>query len=173
MICKTAADVKHCFNFKITRYAPISLIWDHWINNETIVEYLGGSSLDDCPDLFLKDMISGSGWELPVSIPMQPRNLIAGYNIIEEVGPCLLWKKRCTFKFKNYIEEFYIDYQTCSWHKIVWAKRNILKHSVYVWLAVVHGLKTADALNKRNILVPGTCSLCHHHNETISHLFFE
>ncbi|PKU72461.1 hypothetical protein MA16_Dca020548 [Dendrobium catenatum] len=56
---------------------------------------------------------------------------------------------------------------------MVWAKRNILKHSVFVWLALVDGLKTADALQLRNIMVHGTCSLCHYYNESVSHLFFE
>ncbi|PKU59193.1 Putative ribonuclease H protein [Dendrobium catenatum] len=173
LICKTAFEVKHCFNFKITKNAPISLIWDHWLNNETVNDHLGGYSMDDCPDIFLKDLIIGTQWIFPESIPPYLRNLVAGINTIGEEGSCLLWKNRPNYKFKNFIEEFYADYQTCSWHKMVWAKRNILKHSVFVWMALVGGLKTVDALITRNINVPGTCSLCHYHNETVSHLFFE
>ncbi|PKU88102.1 hypothetical protein MA16_Dca020073 [Dendrobium catenatum] len=56
---------------------------------------------------------------------------------------------------------------------MVWEKRHILKHSVFVWLAIVGGLKTTDTLLVRNISMPGTCSLCHSHNESVSHLFFE
>ncbi|PKU79650.1 hypothetical protein MA16_Dca019163 [Dendrobium catenatum] len=56
---------------------------------------------------------------------------------------------------------------------MIWHKKHVLKHSVFVWLALIGGLKTADALLMRNIQVSGTCSLCLEHAETVSHLFFE
>ncbi|PKU66581.1 hypothetical protein MA16_Dca006909 [Dendrobium catenatum] len=54
------------------------------------------------------------------------------------------------------------------WHK--WHSDS-LKHSIFVWLALRGGLKTADALLLRNIQVPKTCSLCNEHEESVSHLF--
>ncbi|PKU84241.1 hypothetical protein MA16_Dca002753 [Dendrobium catenatum] len=56
---------------------------------------------------------------------------------------------------------------------MVWHKRHSLKYSVFVWLAIRGGLKTADALLIRNIQVPKTCNLCNEHDESVSHLFFE
>ncbi|KAI0515995.1 hypothetical protein KFK09_008666 [Dendrobium nobile] len=171
-ICKTAMEGKHCFNFSITQNAPISLKWDHWCHNHTIAEYLGGEYMGYCPDYTIKSFISGSQWVFPENISPNLKTLLAGFNIVEgEI--CLKWNNSSTYKFKNYIEEYYSDLQTCTWYKSVWANKNILKHSVYVWMSLVGGLKTADALISRNILVPAACSLCHDLNETVSHIFFE
>ncbi|PKU76136.1 hypothetical protein MA16_Dca024343 [Dendrobium catenatum] len=62
---------------------------------------------------------------------------------------------------------------SCLWYKMVWHKRHVLKHSVFVWLALHRGLKTAEALLLRNIQVPRTCSLCNENEESVSHLYFE
>ncbi|PKU70563.1 Putative ribonuclease H protein [Dendrobium catenatum] len=171
-ICKTAMEGKHCFNFSITQNAPISLKWDHWCHNHTIAEYLGGEHMGYCPDYTIKSFISGSQWVFPENISPNLKTLLAGFNIVEgEI--CLKWKNSSTYNFKNYIEEYYSDLQTCTWYKSVWANKNILKHSVYEWMSLVGGLKTADALISRNILVHAACSLCHDLNETVSHIFFE
>ncbi|KAI0491568.1 hypothetical protein KFK09_025828 [Dendrobium nobile] len=45
--------------------------------------------------------------------------------------------------------------------------------SSYGWLALKNGLKTADHLLKRGILVNSMCAFCHDYGETHSHLFFE
>lgn len=172
-ICKTAAEVKLCFNFRITHNSPISFFWDHWYNNTSIAEILGGISTTHFRDLYVKEVISGVIWALPDYIPLNLKNMIAGSINIEESGPCLLWKNHNTHNYKSYLEEYYSEFQNCSWFKMVWGKRHILRFSVFAWLALVNGLKTADALLVRNIMVPGTCSLCLYHNESVSHLFFE
>ncbi|KAL0928336.1 hypothetical protein M5K25_000211 [Dendrobium thyrsiflorum] len=56
---------------------------------------------------------------------------------------------------------------------IFWHSKYALRYACYTWLALVGGMKTADVLLKRNIVVPSTCSLCNAHPESISHLFFE
>ncbi|PKU64609.1 hypothetical protein MA16_Dca015870 [Dendrobium catenatum] len=61
----------------------------------------------------------------------------------------------------------------CDWHKMVWHKRHSIKHSVFTWLALMGGLKTANALQMRNIPAPKTCSLCNAQDETVAHLYFE
>ncbi|PKU73019.1 hypothetical protein MA16_Dca007582 [Dendrobium catenatum] len=40
-------------------------------------------------------------------------------------------------------------------------------------MAIRGGLKTADCLIFRGILVSNTCALCHHFEENVSHIFFE
>ncbi|PKU64553.1 Putative ribonuclease H protein [Dendrobium catenatum] len=172
-ICKTALAVKHCFTFNITRSAPISLKYDHWCRNHTITEFLGGSFQGYCPDITLNTLICGNQWVFPDSIPASLRSIIEGFNIPATDGNCLLWKNTNSYKFKSFIDEFYSDYQTCCWHKAIWPKKCISKHSVFAWLALVRGLKTADALIYRNINVPARCSLCYAFNESINHLFFE
>ncbi|PKU86740.1 Putative ribonuclease H protein [Dendrobium catenatum] len=172
-ICKTALDVKHYFNFRITQFAPISLKWDHWCQNHTLTELLGGSYQGPCPDITIQTLISGNQWVFPDNFPQPLRHLIGGISIHDTDVNCLLWKNCNTYKFNRFVEEFYSDFQTCYWHKFIWSKNNILKHSVFAWMALARGLKTADELFIRNIIVPTSCSLCHAYNESVTHLFFE
>ncbi|KAI0491348.1 hypothetical protein KFK09_025608 [Dendrobium nobile] len=60
-----------------------------------------------------------------------------------------------------------------TWHKYIWHKKSALRYSVYAWLAFRGGLKTADVLVVRGIIVPNTYYFCHNEKETISHMFFE
>ncbi|KAL0927271.1 hypothetical protein M5K25_001434 [Dendrobium thyrsiflorum] len=58
--------------------------------------------------------------------------------------------------------------------RTVWHKKKSLRFSIYTWLALIGGLKTADVLIKRNIAVPQLgCAMCHGSLETATHLFFE
>ncbi|PKU79514.1 hypothetical protein MA16_Dca000860 [Dendrobium catenatum] len=56
---------------------------------------------------------------------------------------------------------------------MIWHKKHVIKHFVFIWLALIGGLKIVDTLLIRNIQVPGTCSLYLEHLETVFHLFFE
>ncbi|KAI0513745.1 hypothetical protein KFK09_009775 [Dendrobium nobile] len=72
------------------------------------------------------------------------------------------------------MKEFYKDFPTYSWANLIWHKKHVLRYSAYAWLALVGGLKIADALNGHNI--PTDLALfffCHSHNEGVSHMFFE
>ncbi|KAL0913826.1 hypothetical protein M5K25_017316 [Dendrobium thyrsiflorum] len=72
-----------------------------------------------------------------------------------------------------YVEEFYSELPKVAWASSIWHKRHVLKFLVFGWMAVASGLKTVDALFKRNIPIDARCFLCHSCNETIGHLFFE
>ncbi|KAL0914301.1 hypothetical protein M5K25_014637 [Dendrobium thyrsiflorum] len=54
---------------------------------------------------------------------------------------------------------------------IMW--KSVLRYSVFGWLALVGGLKTAVELSRRNIQVDMDCVFCHNAPESISHLFFD
>ncbi|XP_028551032.1 uncharacterized protein LOC114579714 isoform X2 [Dendrobium catenatum] len=165
--------VKGCFKFKITQNAPISLTWDHWYNCGTLRGYLGGDIFDNMPDFVLKDLISQNSWVFPEGFPHILRGVIENISGIGGDGPCLFWKNSNVHKYKHFLEEYFSEMPSCLWHKMVWHKRHILKHSVFVWLALHRGLKTAEALLLRNIQVPRTCSLCYDNDEYVSHLYFE
>ncbi|XP_020683139.1 uncharacterized protein LOC110100086 [Dendrobium catenatum] len=172
-ICNTALQAKSCFNFKIVPNAPISLQWDHWFNKCTLLDHFGDVDLASLSDLTIKDIMLNNSWVLPDNFSSQLCAVFAGIREIGCDGPYLLWKDRTSFCFKNFIVEFYSDYPTCNWYSMVWHKRHVIKHLVYVWLALKGALKTTDALSIRNIHIPTICSLCNQHDETISHLFFE
>ncbi|PKU75902.1 Putative ribonuclease H protein [Dendrobium catenatum] len=157
----------------ITKSGPISLKWDHWIENSNLGDIFGHDAIALIPDIALTKLISDNGWSIPDYFPSSLTNVITGISINAADGPCLLWFDNLKSNFKNYMDDFHADYTDCSWHRMVWHKRNALKFSVFAWLANVGGLKTADALRIRNIMVPTLCCLCHNGDETLSHLFFE
>ncbi|KAL0917385.1 hypothetical protein M5K25_012440 [Dendrobium thyrsiflorum] len=75
--------------------------------------------------------------------------------------------------FGAYILAFYKDFPTCSWAKHLWFKGNALRYSVFAWLCIAGGLKTAAALSLRNVYISPLCPLCHLDIESVNHLFFE
>ncbi|XP_020694319.1 uncharacterized protein LOC110108146 [Dendrobium catenatum] len=172
-ICNTAALVKANFKFIITPTAPIALHWDHLCDNNTLLDKFGRESLDCFSLPLVKHYIVSGGWNLAVNIPNSICDYISRILIINSSGPCLIWKDMAKVKFSEFLEEFYCSLASCSWHSLVWHQKHVLKHSVFVWLALVVGLKTQDALRLRNIHVPLTCSLCQVEPETVNHLFFE
>ncbi|XP_020701505.1 uncharacterized protein LOC110113314 [Dendrobium catenatum] len=171
--CSTAASIKRKLKFVITPNAPISLCWDHWCSNITLAEYVGGVSLDCFIFPYLKNYISNNNWVFNNNIPQILKNAVSSFKILESEGSCLLWKDCAHPKFRDYIKDFYSDLPDNNWHNFVWHKKGMIKHSVYVWLALVGGLKTQDALRLRNINVLVNCSLCYSAPETINHIFFD
>ncbi|KAI0505090.1 hypothetical protein KFK09_016047 [Dendrobium nobile] len=172
-ICKTAMHCKSLFQFKIFHNSPISFKWDHWCFNSTIENYTGLDVNFASPEIKLSELISGGRWELPRVIPPSFHQVFERVNINDGNGHCLLWNSSNCFRFKHYILEFYSDIPDCNWFHLIWHKKHILKHSVYAWLALMGGLKTADALRFRHIFIPSICSLCNMHEESVTHLYFE
>ncbi|PKU72054.1 tRNA pseudouridine38/39 synthase [Dendrobium catenatum] len=159
--------------WKATILSMISLKWDHWIDNRNLCEIFGHVSIAHIPDIALSKLISDNGWTIPDNFSSSLTNVISGISINAADGPCLLWFDKLKSNFKNFMDEFHADYADCCWNRMVWHKRNALKFFVFAWLANVGGLKTADALRIRNIMVPTLCCLCQNGDETLSHLFFE
>ncbi|KAL0913383.1 hypothetical protein M5K25_016841 [Dendrobium thyrsiflorum] len=71
------------------------------------------------------------------------------------------------------MEGFYYSFADCQWANSVWHRKSVLRYSVFGWLALVGGLKTAVELSRRNIQVDLECVFCHNAPESISHLFFD
>ncbi|KAI0511607.1 hypothetical protein KFK09_012237 [Dendrobium nobile] len=172
-VCRTAAIVKSNFNFVITPNAPISLLWDHWCNGTTLADFVDDTNLGCFSSPLLKNYISNLNWQFADEVPQHLKIAVSSLQIHESASSCLIWKDLVKSKFRDFVEDFYNSLHVCSWNKFVWHKRNSLKHAVYVWLALVGGLKTKDALKLRNIYVPAICSLCQSAPETVYHLFFE
>ncbi|XP_028554340.1 uncharacterized protein LOC110105262 [Dendrobium catenatum] len=172
-VCATAIKVKMNFSFVINPDAPIALHWDHWCNNLSFIELGGDITLDLFNSQFLSSLILGHNWNLPSSVPSNLADLICSNPITNVDGPCLIWNNCSKVYHKDFIEDFYKDLTDCNWFEFIWFKKKILKHSVYAWLALVGGLRTADALRLRNISISEDCLLCFHGQESVNHLFFE
>ncbi|XP_020678602.2 uncharacterized protein LOC110096820 [Dendrobium catenatum] len=172
-ICKTVVLVKDNFRFSITPTAPIALFWDNWCDKHSLCDLFGSEILSWVHLSLLRNYIVYGVWNLPVDLPHNIRDFILSFPILNSSGPCLRWNELAKVKFSDFLEEFYSSFPACPWDTLVWHQKYSLKHSVYVWLALVGGLKTQDALRMRNIYVPEICSLCHNEPESVNHLFFE
>lgn len=168
----TASIAKHCFKFKFNNFANISLKWDHWWDNGSISDRMGNAFMHLIPDIPLKRLISDASWAVPDFFPAVLREAISSL-CISDGAHCLFWYDKEFGKFKSFMEEFHFDIPKVNWYKMIWHKRNSLKYSVYSWLAIMGGLKTAEALRLRNITVNRTCCLCYANDESVSHLYFE
>ncbi|KAF5191100.1 RNA-directed DNA polymerase (reverse transcriptase)-related family protein, partial [Thalictrum thalictroides] len=59
------------------------------------------------------------------------------------------------------------------WHRLVWGKLVLPKHSFTCWQAFSHSLQTLDRLKQKHITDSTNCFLCPHNRENTKHLFFE
>ncbi|XP_060972111.1 uncharacterized protein LOC133038082 [Cannabis sativa] len=64
------------------------------------------------------------------------------------------------------------NHDKVAWSREVWARLNIPKHSVILWLAMLNRLKTKERLVKFGIQIESRCRLCNAHSENTQHLFF-
>ncbi|KAL0917530.1 hypothetical protein M5K25_012596 [Dendrobium thyrsiflorum] len=74
--------------------------------------------------------------------------------------------------YKTYRMIFFSDFTRVSWHKFIWPKCLALRFSSFAWLVVLNGLKTAEVLARRNILIHPVCPLCLKEEESIMHILF-
>ncbi|KAI0488395.1 hypothetical protein KFK09_028226 [Dendrobium nobile] len=154
-VCKTAAIVKSNFKLVITPNAPISLHWDHWCNNSTLVDFVGGVPLDCFSYPLLKNYLSNLNWVFTDDTPMNLKTAVSSFHIHDTSSYCLFWKDCAKAKFRNFLEDLFSHLPDCSWNKLVWRKNNILKHSFYVWLCSSGGVENPGCFKAKNNSCPG------------------
>ncbi|XP_028554324.1 uncharacterized protein LOC114580555 [Dendrobium catenatum] len=173
-ICDTALKVKRNFAFKITVGSPISLMWDHWCWGDCLSSLPHVSGLKDLFPLNsnISVIMDGTVWQIPsfISDPILSRILSI---LIHQDGAVLYWNNGKIGRYSDFLSEFYSNDTVVGWHKVLWHKRAALRFSVFGWLSLVGGLKTADVLIKRCISVNPICCLCYSNVENVSHLYFE
>ncbi|PKU86369.1 Putative ribonuclease H protein [Dendrobium catenatum] len=175
-ICLTATKAKPNFFFKVTDNSPISLLWDHWYN---------GLHIQDIPDFEsytsicsvnarLDSLIANGNWNFPSICSDNFKNVVSPIPIVcGDRRHCISWGANDRQKFHCFMMDFYKTEAEVNWYKAVWHKHSALRFSIYAWLCFVGGLKTTDALQKRNIYVNPMCVFCQCNAESVSHLFFE
>ncbi|XP_020703157.2 uncharacterized protein LOC110114575 [Dendrobium catenatum] len=134
-ICCSAIQAKPNLVFKATEYCPISLLWDPWLNGKClkdVPEFYSDSIL--CQDFAkLNTFIYGGNWNISSRFFDNFKNAISSISITSGG------------------RDYYKGEDDVPWHKAVWHKHSNLRFSVYAWLCFVGGLKTAEALRKRNL----------------------
>ncbi|KAI0494853.1 hypothetical protein KFK09_024999 [Dendrobium nobile] len=171
-ICATAAVTTSNWIFKINKSSQSSFLWDHWCNNNRLVD-LNPELVNyvDCP---VNTFIDEDGfWHFPISLSNDLTEAISSVFIFDSISENITWSTGTKPTFKDYCKNYFQNLPNCSWADLIWHKKHSLRFSSYSWLALVGGLKTATALHHRNIVVDLHCSLCHSSPESTSHLYFE
>ncbi|KAL0913157.1 hypothetical protein M5K25_016596 [Dendrobium thyrsiflorum] len=171
-ICSTAARIKPKLSFKVTPTAPFSLLWDFWCDDSRVIDFYSAGSLasfyNKAP---VSSYISGGVWCLPGYFPTDIAQKITSVGIYDT--DCVQWGSLHKATFSDFLKDYYLDTTSPNWANFIWYKRHVLRYSVFAWLTLVGGLKTASELSKRHILVDLLCPLCHNYPESSSHLFFD
>ncbi|KAL0915110.1 hypothetical protein M5K25_015509 [Dendrobium thyrsiflorum] len=174
-ICSTASQVKLKFQFQISQNSPIAVFWDHWCSNNTLSASFPELINYNCnTNSVLGDWMHLTDWDLPPNLSNQVTEFISAIPISSNGNKHILWNNLDKVTFKDFYLDYYANDTSVEWHKMVWHKKFALRYSAYSWLAISGGLKTVDALLKRNVnIVDRRCSLCHDSFETTNHIFFE
>ncbi|KAL0920883.1 hypothetical protein M5K25_007898 [Dendrobium thyrsiflorum] len=169
---KVAEKISPSIQFAFTPNCTIAMLWDPWINGCTFSSIYGDNSFNIPFHAKVSDYVEEGTWNLPVVLTSDLARNLNSFPINTTTTSSISWKnhKSC---FSIFIYEFYKGEEHVDWFKFVWHKHFALKHSIYAWLALKRGLKTADVLSKRNILIEQSCPLCFAQPETTEHLLFE
>ncbi|KAL0918306.1 hypothetical protein M5K25_010306 [Dendrobium thyrsiflorum] len=175
-ICCTAERARHKFKFQILPNSPISVFWDHWCLNDSILamfpELLNDPHLK--PNDTLAAWVSDIGWVPPSHLGHNTQSFIQSIPTHSEDSKHITWDYMNNASFKEFYNEFFVNMDHVTWHPLVWHSNYSLRFSVFTWMALLNGLKTADALLKRNIYIENNnCSLCHDFHDSTTHIFFE
>ncbi|KAL0921107.1 hypothetical protein M5K25_008142 [Dendrobium thyrsiflorum] len=171
-LCTTAARIKPNLIFKVTSTAPLSLLWDYWCDDLRVIDLCSAGSLASFyNNVSVSSFIMGGDWCLPGNFPTDIAQKITSVGIYNT--DCVQWGSLKKATFSDFLKDYYLDATSPTWVKFIWYKRHVLRYSVFAWLTMVGGLKTASELTKRHILVDLLCPLCHNYPESSSHLFFD
>ncbi|XP_028548818.1 uncharacterized protein LOC114579172 [Dendrobium catenatum] len=171
IICNTAVKIQDSVTFNVgSENCLLSMLWDPWCLGKPLEEALSHISPSHTA---VKDFIKGGVWDVPESWGFAAVNHIRKVPIINSSCHTISWAGNDKACFKTFYLHYYRDLQPVSWHPYIWHKRYALHYSSFAWLAVLGGLKTAEALAIRNIMVCRECSLCSVGEDNTSHIFFQ
>ncbi|KAI0507247.1 hypothetical protein KFK09_013369 [Dendrobium nobile] len=122
--------------------------------------------------LEVSNFINSNNWNLPPNLPAPLANIIKTVTICSTTQECF-WTKHAKPSFRNFVKQFYVEFEEVPWYKFVWHKHYSLRFAIFSWFAFKNGLKTADALAVRRISVTPLCVFCKAERETKNHLLFE
>lgn len=77
------------------------------------------------------------------------------------------------FSVSKFFRTLNPDPPAIPWHKVVWFKKRIPRHSFITWLAMRDRMVTRDSLISWGMDVSPSCLLCGTRAESVKHIFFE
>ncbi|PKU59522.1 Putative ribonuclease H protein [Dendrobium catenatum] len=171
-----AKEIQSNISFSVNANSNFSFGWDPWCGGNSLAELItctnSNSSHSSLFDWNISQLIMNDKWHLPNGLDSNLLSLINSVNI-DSHSENHLWKDKQNPNFRDFNAQFYDNMIKVPWYKFIWHKKDALRFSVYAWLAFRGGLKNADVLAVRGILVPNICCFCHRDRETITHLYFE
>ncbi|KAL0917870.1 hypothetical protein M5K25_012971 [Dendrobium thyrsiflorum] len=175
-ICTSTALFKYKLCFHVSPNSHIAISWDHWCFNNNITSLVPDfpNCLMGNPNATLADWINGCSWSLPDALSHNIKEVIHSIPISPSCSYHITWDNNENANFKDFYSEFCAVDTPVNWSHLVWHKYHSLRYSVFTWMALCGGLKTVDALSKRNIHIEYLfCPLCHGCNENTAHILFE
>ncbi|KAI0523207.1 hypothetical protein KFK09_005601 [Dendrobium nobile] len=174
-IGKVAILIEADVGFAFKHDNIISLLWDPWFQGGSLHQAFTHHSLDSIFNHNAKviDFLGMSGWTLPASNFGDLNVSLGSLRLITDAKQVLYWKDAASSSFSSFLKFYYKEEAIVDWRELVWHKHYALKYSIYSWIAINGGLKTAEELRKRSIFVAPNCVLCGSHFETNPHIMFE
>ncbi|KAI0519828.1 hypothetical protein KFK09_007289 [Dendrobium nobile] len=121
--------------------------------------------------LDVKNWICNGCWDL-TSVPSDLHRVVLSIPIHDD-GLAISWTGKGVPCFKTFKRKFFEGNFKVPWYKYIWHKHFAIRYSSYTWLAIKEGLKSAEILALRGILITPVCYLCQNEDESSSHLFFQ
>ena len=132
----------------------------------------------------VRDAISGAGWRVMSSSSRNPiisliKNALSSCNdsISSEVDDVYLWKmdhRPPSLSFSSALtwQVLHPSGRPVVWHKSVWFKNHIPKHTFIAWVTAWNWLHTRDRMRRWGLSIPPDCVLWSGNAESREHLFF-
>lgn len=151
------------------------MLWDPWIDGKSLsMVCLDRNIFSYFPhNAKVSDFLDGGAWNLPGLGDNALASFLGSTAYDTDATNNITWKDKSKATLSTFINQFFCEDSVLEWHKLVWHKHHALKYSIYTWIALNNGLKTADELIKRNIVVNNECPLCYSHSESANHILFE
>ncbi|KAL0904888.1 hypothetical protein M5K25_027048 [Dendrobium thyrsiflorum] len=172
---KVASQISSNVLFYFNSHSKLAMLWDPWINGKSLsMVCLDRNILSYFPhNAKVSDFLDGGAWNLAGLGNNALARFLGSYAYDTDATNNIIWKDKSKATLSTFINQYFCEDSVLEWHKLVWHKHHALKYSIYTWIALNNGLKTADELFKRNIVVSNACSLCYSHSESANHILFE
>ncbi|KAI0529034.1 hypothetical protein KFK09_001579 [Dendrobium nobile] len=173
---RTALQITSIISFDLKANSILSFLWDPWLRRNYIMAEFASLNLDSLIpfNATVSDFLGDVGWLFPDAIPFPIALTLQNFGCNHHgFQPTIRWDGKVKACFSAFIKFYHRHEIIVDWFKLVWHKHYALRYSSFIWLALINGLKTAEELIKRNIMVNSTCSLCFVHFESNGHIYFE
>ncbi|KAL0915367.1 hypothetical protein M5K25_015779 [Dendrobium thyrsiflorum] len=172
---KVASQISSNVLFYFNSHSKLAMLWDPWIDGKSLsMVCLDRNILSYFPhNAKVAEFLDGGTWNLPGLGGNALARFLGSIAYDTDATFNITWKDKSKATLSTFINQFFCEDSVLEWYKLVWHKHHALKYSIYTWIALNNGLKTADELIKRNIVVNNVCPLGYSQSESVNHILFE